>query len=49
VLPGFFDSVNLSGASARVEGAAAVARKALLGVIGSGDCESTISMLLKSV
>jgi hypothetical protein len=49
VLPGFFDGVDLSGASARVGGAAAVAREALSGVTGSGDCESTTSMPSKGV
>jgi hypothetical protein len=49
VLPGFFNSVNLLRASAKVGGAAVVAREALLGVTGSGDCESTTSMLSKDV
>jgi butyrate kinase len=49
VLPRFFNSVDLLEASARVGGAAAVAREALLRVIGSGDYESTTSMLSKGV
>jgi hypothetical protein len=49
VLPGFFNSVDLLEALAKVGRAAVVVKEALLGVIGSGDCESTTSMLLKGV
>jgi hypothetical protein len=49
VLPGFFNNINLLRALAKVGEAAAVAREALLRVIGSGDYELTTSMLLKGV
>jgi hypothetical protein len=49
VLLRFFDNVDLSGALAKVGEVAAVAREALLGVTGSGDCESTTSMPSKGV
>jgi hypothetical protein len=49
VLLGFFNSVNLLGALAKVGGAVAVAKKALSKVIRSGNCESTIFMLLKGI
>jgi hypothetical protein len=49
VLPRFFNGVDLLRASARVGGTAAVAREALLRVIGSGDYESTTSMPSKGV
>jgi hypothetical protein len=49
VLLRFFDNVNLLGALAKVGGAAAVAREALLRVIELDNCELTTFMLLKGV
>jgi hypothetical protein len=49
VLLRFFNGVDLLRASARVGGAAAVAREALSEVTESGDCKSTTSMLSKDV
>jgi hypothetical protein len=49
VLPGFFNSVDLSRVLAKVREAAAVARKTLLEVIRLGDYKLTISMLSKGV
>jgi hypothetical protein len=49
VLPRFFDNINLLGASAKVRGAAVIARKALLKVTRSGDYKLTTSIPLKGV
>jgi hypothetical protein len=49
VLPRFFNNIDLLKTSAKVGGAAAVARKALSRVTESGDYKSTTSMLSKDV
>jgi hypothetical protein len=49
VLLRFFNSIDLLKALARVRGAAAVAREALLGVTRSGDYESITFMPSKGV